>query len=252
MLGMSANQLIKWQPPYVPSIIEGGILPEKSKLLLYGKYETWKSMLAMHTAFTVAEGRPWFGFKTNKATSYTVQNEIAKKLHRLRIIKYTTGNKISYNAMEYMVIFHTDLEFKLDKPYCQSLLEKDLESMRPSLLIVDPVYSNIVGRQTDEYDVGKFLDKINHLSEKYGMAVILIHHERKSQIVDGSIFRSSEDVFGSAKFLNWCDSAVRTTKLDTHRIELSFEKVRHSETGTHKSIVVEINPKDLTFSTLLT
>jgi len=228
MRAMTTQQLLAWNPPFQPYIISGGILLPQTKMILFGKFETWKSMVAIHTAYCLAEGKPWFGFQTNKASSYTVQLEIPKQEHRKRIAKYVKGNNID-PASDGMVHFLTETYYKLDKPYYQADLEKEVAEARPAVLIVDPIYAIMSGRLTDEFDTRKLLDRMNAIIEKYKLAVIMIHHERKSQIVDGEVYRSSEDIFGTSIFIDWCDSAIRTTKLSDSKIELSFDKVRHAE-----------------------
>jgi len=244
MRAMTTSQLLSWNPPFQPYIISDGILLPQTKMILFGKFETWKSMLAIHTAFTLANGQPWFNFKTAKCSSYTLQLEIPKQEHRKRVAKYIKGNEVSLD--ETPVYFLTETYFKLDRPAYQQLMEQELAESKVSVLIVDPIYQVVSGRLTDEYDARKFTDRMDTIIDKYKIAVIMVHHERKSQIFEGEAYSSSEDIFGSSIFIDWCDTAIRTTKLADSKIELSFDKVRHAE-RLLKPIVVDINREDLTF-----
>ena len=247
MRAMTYQSLQAWNPPFQQYIISHGLLLPQTKMILFGKFETWKSMLAIHIAFTLAEGNDLFGFKTIPCSNYTLQLEIPKQEHRKRVVKYITGNNV--NSTKMPVYFLTETYYKLDKPYYQADLEKELSEARPAVLIVDPIYSIVSGRLTDEYDTRKLLDRMNSIIDKYKLALIMIHHERKSQIFEGEALSSSEDIFGSSIFIDWCDTAVRTTKLADSKIQLSFDKVRHAEEQL-KPIIIDIDRKDLTFRRL--
>lgn len=250
MRALTTSQLLAWNPPFQPYIIDKGILPVQTKMIVFGKFESWKSMIAMHTAYTLAEGRPWFGFKTVKASSYTLQSEIPMQEHRKRIAKYVRNNDVSQVSMDSSVAMLTDMSCKIDKPFYVSLMEKDMLEFKPNIFILDPIYSTTSGRLTDEYDVRRFVDRMNYFIDKFKLTLILIHHERKSQVIGNEIFSSSEDIFGSSILIDWCDTAIRTSKISDNgniaKVQLSFDKCRHAEERLHP-ITVTVLRDNLTF-----
>lgn len=242
------QELLNWQPPKVTYIIDKGILVPQTKMILFGRFETWKSMIAMHTSFCLATGKPWFGFTTLPTTCYTLQIEIPKAQYQKRVAKYCKGN----NTYPNNIFFRTEYYIKLDQGYGVNDLTKDIEQAMPQVIILDPVYKVVSGRLTDEYDTRKFLDRMDILMDKYKFALILIHHDRKPQVIGGEIYQSAMDIFGSSIFIDWCDTAIRTIKGGVDgEVIMSFEKVRHAEEEEIKPITVKINRDNLTFKRLI-
>lgn len=244
MKGLTLDELKVWVPPYQTYIISGGLLLPQTKMILFGKFETWKSMLSYHTAYTIATGRDWFGFRTYKTPVYGVQVEVPQAQLRTRIIKYTEGNKINANN----VWFATEHYIKLDKGFGISELELELSRTKPGVLIVDPIYAVVSGRMTDEYDMRQFMDRMNLLIDKYKFALILVHHDRKMQLVEGQyVSAGAEDMFGTSIFIDWCDTSLRTqTTGKDGEVIITFEKVRYAEEQL-KPITIQIDRNNLTF-----
>jgi len=243
MKAQNLNELLAWQPPHQSYIIDQGILLPQTKLILFGRWQTWKSMLAMHMAFTLATGKPWFGYKTTPSSVYTLQTEIPKALFQKRTKKFVEGNKLYPDNL----YFRTEHYIKLDKAYGGADIEKELQETHPQVLIIDPIYSIMSGKIVDEYDIRKLTDWLNLMIDKYKVAIVLIHHDRKPMIVGGEIYSSADDMFGSSILQDWCDTSIRTIRTDKDgEVILSFEKVRHAEEEI-KSIKIQVVRSNLTF-----
>lgn len=244
MRGMTLAELMAWQPPYSSYIIEKGILVPGTKMAIFGRYQTWKSMITIDAAFCIGTGKPWLGFKTAKTTSYVVQAEIPQAQFRERVAKYALGNKVDTGN----VYLATEPYIKLDKGFGVGELDKELSRTGARLLIIDPVFKMVSGRLTDEYDMRQFFDRMDLLAAKYNFSLILIHHDRKHLIQDGQIFSmGAEDMFGSY-MQNWCDTIIRTETTDTDgEVKLTFEKVRHSSEEI-RPILVTVDRDTLRFS----
>lgn len=242
--GLTLDELKAWKPPNQSYIISHGLLLPQTKMIVFGKFETWKSMLSYHTAYTIATGRDWFGFRTYKTPVYTVQVEVPQAQLRNRIIKYAEGNKVDASN----VWFATEHYIKLDKGFGISELEQELSRTKPGVLIIDPIFMVVSGRMTDEYDMRQFMDRMNLLIATYKFALILIHHDRKMQLVEGQyVSAGAEDMFGTSIFIDWCDTSIRTTTTGIDgEVILTFEKVRYAEEKL-KPIIIQINRADLTF-----
>ena len=244
MRGETLQELIAWTPPYQQYIMDKGLLLPQTKMIMFGKFQTWKSMIVIHTAFCIATGKEWFGFKTIQSTCYTIQVEIPKPQFRSRVIKYATGNQITTDN----IYFSTEHYIKLDRAFGCAELEKEIQRTHPQVVIIDPIYKVVSGRMTDEYDMRQFMDRMDELMSKYKFALLLIHHDRKQILSDGvAVSYGAEDMFGTSIFIDWCDTSIRTatTSVDGD-IVLTFEKVRHAEEEL-KPMVIHVNRKDLTF-----
>jgi len=238
------QELLAWQPPKITYIIDKGILVPQTKLIIFGRWQTWKSMIAMHTGFCLATGRPWFGYNTVQTTNYSLQIEIPKPEYQKRVAKYCYGNGISSDN----IFFRTEYYIKLDQGYGLDDLTKEIEEAKPQVVIIDPIFKIVSGRLTDEYDMRKFMDRMDALMGTYKFALILIHHDRKPQIVGGEIYQSASDIFGTSVFIDWCDTAIRTMEGGVDgEVIMQFEKVRHAEEEQIKPMTIRIDRRNLTF-----
>lgn len=235
----SLTQLLAWQPEKRASIIEDGILLPETRLMIFGQAKAWKSMLSLHTAFTLANGLNWFGYKTAAAASFKIQVELPKTIDRDRAEKYAKGAS-SYPPN---VFFKTPTErIKLDTSWGIASLNRDIEEVKSRspdhhlVLILDPLYKLIAGHISDEYDVKKFQDNIDESKSKYHYSVIIIHHSRLTR-TDASgmiVDLGAEEAMGSSYWNNWCDTMIRVKLLDPftekRNVEVSFELTRNAQT----------------------
>ncbi len=235
----SIQQLISWQPKEQHATISDGILLPETRLMIFGQAKAWKSMLALHTAFTLANGSNWFGFRTAKTATFKYQVELPKAIDRDRVIKYAKGAD-SYPPN---VFFKTPQDrVKLDTSWGIASFNKDIEEVKSRspnqqlVVVLDPVYKLIAGHISDEYDVKKFQDNIDESKDKYGYSVIIIHHSRLTRVdASGSVVDlGAEEVMGSSYWNNWCDTMLRVKLLNPHSgadlVEVSFELTRNAQT----------------------
>jgi len=233
------HQLLDWHPPHRESLIEEGILLPETTMMIFGQAGAWKSMLSIYTAFTIANGSPWFGYKTKQAATFKYQTELPKAIDRDRIAKYAKGA----NSYPDLVFFKTVYErVKLDTSWGIASFNKDIEEVmsrspdKHLVIIIDPLYMFLAGHISDEYDVKKMQDNLKESKTKLSYSLILIHHSRLTRIDSsgGIVDLGAEEVMGSSYWNNWCDTMVRVRLLNpnsgSNHIELSFAKVRNAET----------------------
>jgi len=250
MKGLTPNELIAWTPPYQSNIISHDILITQGTMMVYGKEETWKSMLVgLDMSFRIATGKDWFGFKTTASPVYIFQTEIPQGPLRKRMIKYMQGNKATTENIWYS----SELYMKIDKGWGYAELEKEIERTRPKVLVVDPIFSSMSGKLSDDYDVGLFIDRMDMLRSKYKVAIILIHHTRIAEHSEGETFHyGADEIFGSSRWPRWLDTIIYIDKVKDDEVtelvdlRLVFEKTRHTERKL-KDIEVTVNRSDLTF-----
>lgn len=235
----SIQQLISWQPEHRDAVIEEGILLPETRLMIFGQAKAWKSMISLHTAFILASGRNWFGFKTTKAATLKYQAELPKAIDRDRVVKYAKGA----NSYPDNVFFKTVYQrIKLDTSWGIASFNKDIEEVKRRcpgqhlVVILDPLYMLMAGHISDEYDVKKMQDNLNESKLKYSYSIIIIHHSRLTR-VDSSgniIDLGAEEVMGSSYWNNWCDTMIRVRLLNPYSgadtVEVSFELVRNAQT----------------------
>lgn len=234
----SVHQLINWQPKLQKAIIGEGILLPETRLMIFGQAKAWKSILSLHTAFILATGADWFGFKTTKAATLKYQAELPKAIDRDRVAKYA---KFA-NSYPDSVFFKTPQErVKLDTSWGIASLNRDIAEVKSRcpdyhvVLILDPLYKLFAGHISDEYDVKKFQDNLDESKEKYSMSIIIIHHSRlvRTDTSGNIIDLGAEEAMGSSYWNNWIDTMVRVKLLNPYtgadRVEVSFELARNAQ-----------------------
>lgn len=246
----SLRQLKDWVPPQRESVIGDGILLPKTRMVIYGFWKSWKSMFAMHTAFSLAAGSRWIGHDTRPSTIHLLQLEIPKAAFRTRVVKYSDGHNVHPTNMW----FSTQHYLKLDRDFGFKALDKTLEWTHPDVLIVDPLYKVLSGNISDSYDMMKLLDNMDQLIERHNLSVIMVTHRRKSKEGEQpgeTIDRGAEEMMGSSYLANWCDSAVgiRVTHGNPEQILVSFDAMRNAEDEI-KPVLLRINRQTLGFKAI--
>lgn len=231
----SLQELLDWQPQQEEELVSSGILLPETGITIFGGAKSWKSMLAMHTAYCLATGTDWFGFKTHKCAVLKYQVELPEAIDRRRVVKYMNGRRPGG------MYFKTSPHCKLDTGYGKQQLEKDIITVqsrcadRPLVLILDPVYLLITGHISDDYDIMKLFDNLKELRSKLHITIIIIHHSHKTRVdSSGSIIDlGSEEIMGSSYFNNWSDTMIRLRLLDPYgakrNVEMSFGLTRHAQ-----------------------
>jgi len=239
------GELLAWTPPSIVPVIGGGLLLPETKMILYGRYKSWKSMIAMHTGMCIATGKKWFGFSTTRGNVLILQSEIPKAQYQKRASKYVAGNNINTDSLW----IASEPYIKIDKGFGYTDLERDILRIHPLLVIIDPLYKVVSGRITDEYDMRQFTDRMDVLINKYHFSLILIHHDRKEQVFEGqAVNMGSQDMFGTSIFLDWCDTAIKIEPQETDaEVRLIPDILRHAEDDV-KPFMVSIDRSTLRFS----
>jgi RecA-family ATPase len=231
------NEFLDWEGPELVSIIDQGILYSGCKFILYGKYKSFKSMLAQRLMFCLAAGEPWLGFKTPAkgiSTMY-LQLELPHRLLQRRIRKMQNGS----NGLVKDLWFWTEHYLKLDQDLGIQILDSVLDQYKPEVLIIDPVYKVLTGSVSKPEIVTNFLDGLDRLMEKHQFALVLIAHSRKP--IPGHVDAwGTDDLLGTSIFNNWADTVGKVVR-EERLIRVSFDVVRHAEEEI-EPVLVEVDP----------
>jgi len=224
---LTLKQLLSKELPSIPSVIGDGILYSGTRMLVYGRYKSYKSMLAIHTSMSIASGRPWFGHQVARRSVLHCQVEIPEFLFQNRMTKYCAGN----NCYPENIYFSNEPYMKLDRGNSMNHLEIAIQAFKPDVLVIDPLYKVMTGKVEESQDITKFTDEVDRIKDKYHLTLIIIHHETKDIITSQGIFdRGSQSMHGSAYLLNWADTIIKV-EADTllSRVRLQFTDMRHAE-----------------------
>lgn len=243
------QDLLNWNPPRVPPIIHGGVLGVGHRMIIAGDGGTWKSMLGMHMAYSVANGWDWLGFRTSPAIILLIQGEMEQLDVLDRTKQYCQGTEkiltrrfstrsvpvppeeIHRLAFPDNVINYVPDFLHLDEQAGINGLRRKLDEIimaypnLPILVIIDPMYKIFHHDLTVAREVNYFVENIDLIIHDYNrekngvwrhVAFVIIHHTRKAGVdADGNrTSQGSEDTFGAKQLVDWWPNISIKTNLD--------------------------------------
>lgn len=244
------DEFIRWIPTYPDSIISDGILYQQNKLILYGKYKSFKSMMALYLMLCVASGNDWMGFKTVPTKVMYLQLEMPHSLlHKRFKTMYDHWTEILGNKILEPFWVWSEPFLKLDSGDGIRRIRQYVEQHKPGLLIIDPLYKVLSGNILDPNQVRVLADGVDQLIDDYKISVMLCHHPRKPGLENSGEPDpwGSDDMLGSAVFSWWADSIMKLARNDKsttiqkhNRLTLSTDIIRYAET--------ELVPREVVFN----
>ncbi len=252
------DEFLKWKPIYPDAIIGGGVLYARTKMIIYGRYKTLKSMTLLGMARSIAAGKPWMGFKTPEQGSRVIylQLEIPHPLLHKRMTKMETAwdavdRKELLDRVRNNMYIWTEPLLKLDRAEGIGTIKHYVEMIEPAVVMIDPIYKTISGNILDPNHVREVCDQVDVMLSEFEVSVVFAHHARKSAISEDSSFDlGSDDMLGAAVFSYWADTVCKIVKTGEKGNEvgltLNFDIIRHAEDIIEPKEVV-FNRDDLTF-----
>ncbi len=126
----------------------------------------------------------------------------------------------------------TEPALQLDLPGHQHRLAMTLEKLKPRMWVLDPLVRLHRGDENSASDTSVLLAFLRKLQREYGVAIVVVHHTRKS----GSTGQPGQALRGSGDLHAWSDSSLYLL----HRnggLELHAEHRNHS---APKPLAVEL------------
>ena len=225
---ISLENFLSEHIPIQPHIIGSGLLYEGTRLILYGKYKSLKSMAVMDLGFSLVTGQDWIGFDVpieGKSVLY-LQLEIPYKLLQRRVQKAWEFSSKHFLQLQ-PLHFWTQHFLKLDQPAGFESLRRQLSVVKPDVLIVDPLYKVVSGNILAPVDSQHVIDAFDRLIEEFGISIVIVSHTRKATL-DMAEW-GSDDMIGASFYSNWADSIIKVERRGGDRLQIKFDVVRHAE-----------------------
>ena len=165
------------RPPTPRSYLGDYVLPEQSKLCLFGAPKTGKSLLAQQIAFSLVSNKAVVGFKTVQCKVAYLQSEMSHAMFYNRIFEMytvfggTIGNDLTVG---------TKLTFKLDRVSDFNMLAAEIEKLGTEVLVLDSWYKMLSSEENSSYT--KCQDYMDTLIDKYKLSIIMLHHDTVPKI----------------------------------------------------------------------
>lgn len=226
-------------------------MPESSIVFLVSPPESYKTWILLDLAVSVASGAPFLGqFEVfDKGPTLIIQQEDSHSglTDRLAlIVEQKLGANAVLNGDEWQIPSMPDLPIyvhpsrmlRFDNKKVVEELEKQIEVLRPKVIMIDPLYSTTAS--TDNYmgDLANQMMVLKTWRDKYGCSFLIAHHSKKNLDPDST---AREDLWGS-QFLNafleagW--QVRRNPKLAPNEIVVR----RHSKVmGNQKQIALKFD-----------
>jgi hypothetical protein len=235
------EQILGRPPAKYNPLMGSGLLHERTKMIMYGRYKALKSMLGLDLAFALASGHDWIGFQTRPEGSrvFYLQLEIPYALLRIRLAKTWRGRQDHQQLMDHEnLVLWTQHFLKLDQSAGMHMLDHYVGQHKPDVLIIDPLYKVLSGNMLLGMDVEKVLDNLDMMIAKYGLSIVIIAHTRKGVMDMGEW--GSDDLIGSSVLPAWADTVIKVERRGEDRIAIKFDVVRHAE--------VELDQQEVMFN----
>jgi RecA-family ATPase len=187
----------------------------------------------MDAAISIASGRSFLGqFKVNESGPVIiVQNEnaewiIKERMSAIAVHKGIGGQISGFHVTwpdELPIYYINNQGFSLSNPDHQQQLVELIQSVKPVLLILDPLYLMFDGDVNSAKDLNPALSWLIGLKHTYGVSIMLIHHWRKSA---GSTKRGGQRMLGSTTLHGWVESAWYVQAGEEITVEREFRSAQ--------------------------
>ena len=186
-------------------------LPDKSITFLISPPESYKTWILLDLAVSIAAGVPFLG-QYNVASpgpTLIIQQEDSHSglTDRLAlIVDQKLGLSVNLDGDTWQVptmpdlpiYIHPSRMLRFDNKQVIEELEKQIEILKPKVILIDPLYSTT--KSTDNYmsDLANQMMVLKTWRDKYGCSFVIAHHSKKNLDPDST---AREDSWGS-QFLN--------------------------------------------------
>jgi hypothetical protein len=207
-----------------------GLWPDQGVGFLGGHPKSCKSWLALDVALSVATRTPVVGrFRVRRGGSVLVfAAEDSPAMVRARFAAMAAARGIDLAEVPIQLVLENSL--RLESESDQARLRATLEELRPVLLVLDPFVRMTRIDENSAQEVSRVLAHLRDLQRSLGIAILVVHHVRKSAGNGGLALR------GSGDFWAWSDTNLYLARKQTG-LELSIE---HRSASTPEPVLLEL------------
>jgi hypothetical protein len=205
-----------------PAWLIEGLWGEQAVGFIGGPPKSSKTWLSLELAVAVASGQPCLGRYAVRARGpvllYAAEDSAEAIKHRVSAVAEIRGT----GDLERLAVgLITEHDLRLDDAGHQERLIATIEKVRPRLLVLDPLVRLHRSDENSASEVATLLDYLRQLQRQFGVAIVLVHHVRKSAADQpGQALRGSGDLHA------WSDSSLyllrRKGRLELHAEHRSF------------------------------
>lgn len=186
-------------------------LPDQSITFLISPPESYKTWILLDLAVSISSGLPFLGqFDVNsKGATLIIQQEDSHSglTDRLSlIVEQKLGLSTTIDGDDWQIptlpdlpiYIHPSRMLRFDDKKVLEELEKQIEVLKPKVVMIDPLYSTTQGADNYMADLAGKMMVLKEWRDKYGCSFVIAHHSKKNLDPDST---AREDSWGS-QFLN--------------------------------------------------
>jgi hypothetical protein len=209
-----------------------GLWAEQAVGIVGGEPKCCKSFLALELAVAVASGSPCLRHfevpQPGRVLLYAAEDALEVVRERLEGICAAAGCRLA--DLDLQVI--TAPTLRLDLAADRAALERTVAALHPRLLILDPFVRLHRIDENASAEVAPLLAYLRELQRAHALAVLLVHHARKS----AAGMRAGQALRGSSEFHAWGDSNLYLR----HSADTLSLTIEHRAAPSPPSIMLEL------------
>jgi len=195
--------------------------------IIGGNPKTCKSWLALEMAVSISTGSKCLGrYQARERGAVLLYlAEDALPVIRARVESIAKHHGAELEALD--LYFITTASMRLDLPGDQERLRKTIQTLRPKLVVLDPLVRLHRLDENSANEVSGLLSYLRDLQREHQVALAVVHHTRKNTTVGA---QAGQGLRGSGDFHAWSDSSLYLRRV---RDELSLT-VEHRSASAPK------------------
>jgi RecA-family ATPase len=213
-----------------------GLWTDQAVGILGGEPKCCKSFLALDIAISVASGcsclRQFKVPQSGPVLLFPAEDSLSIVRQRLEAICAVTG--LALESVPLQVI--TAPTLRLDLSADRQRLARTVESLKPKLLILDPLIRLHRIDENEASQIAPLLGGLRELQRRFELAVLLVHHAKK----EAHSMRPGQALRGSSELHGWGDSNLYLRR-KRDRITLTTE---HRAARSQENIALQLNQSD--------
>lgn len=159
--------------------IVSGLIANKSIGFIVGLPETGKTWACIDLAIEAATGGKWLGqFGLGISKVLFIDQERFKGETKRRFKAVLAAKGLSPKAVGNLSI-KCGTSIKIDLEHSYNAFRKELERLKPELVIVDSLATFHTKEENSRKDIQEVLERIKGLRNEFGCTFLFIHHENK-------------------------------------------------------------------------
>lgn len=154
------------------------VIQERSLALMYGKFESYKSFLALDIALTLASGVEGWGSEARDPCPVIYapsEGQVGLALQRKPAWRFAHGIEtiLPFYSFDDVPSVASDADMV---DFIETIRARKI---KPALLVIDTVANSMTGLDEDTRGFGVFIDRMKGLRKVFGCAILAVHHVGK-------------------------------------------------------------------------